>query len=75
MKTREERIDMKKYLKGIALYEQGLKNIQDAIGVFKDTSWGVPEYLDTLFGDGQGNEELWNLQKEVKHLKEDLETL
>jgi hypothetical protein len=60
------------YERGIELYKQGLENIEEAMVLFENSPWGIPEELDRLFGERQGNETLWNLQKEVSHLKEDI---
>jgi hypothetical protein len=61
------------YERGIELYKQGLENIEEAMVLFENSPWGIPEELDSLFGERQGNETLWNLQKEVSHLKEDMD--
>jgi len=61
------------YERGIELYKQALENIEEAMILFENSPWGLPEELDGLFGERQGNEALWNLQKEVSHLKEDME--
>lgn len=61
------------YERGIELYKQALENIEEAMVIFENSPWGIPEELDSLFGERQGNEALWNLQKEVRHLKEDMD--
>jgi hypothetical protein len=61
------------YERGIELYKQGLENIEEAMVLFENSPWGIPEELDSLFGERQGNEALWILQKEVSHLKEDMD--
>ena len=66
----KERLD---YEKGIELYRRALENIEEAMSFFENSPWGMPEELDNLFGERQGNEALWNLQKEVSHLKEDMD--
>ena len=66
----KERIE---YERGIELYKQALENIEEAMVLFENSPWGIPEELDRLFGERQGNESLWNLQKEVRHLKEDMD--
>lgn len=61
------------YERSIELYKQALENIEEAMILFENSPWGIPEELDMLFGERQGNETLWNLQKEVSHLKEDMD--
>jgi len=58
------------YEEGIKLYEDALDNIEKAILIFENTPWGIPEELGILFGERQGNEALWLLQKEVMDLSE-----
>jgi hypothetical protein len=67
--TEKERLE---YERGIELYTQALKHIDEAISIFTNSPWGVPEELDMLFGERQGNETLYSLQKEVNNLKEEL---
>jgi len=54
------------YERAIFLYEQGVDYLESAMEIF-EMSGEVPEELDNLFG-GQGNENLSNLQREVKRL-------
>ena len=65
-----ERLD---YERAVALYKQALENIEEAMVLFENSPLGMPEELDMLFGESEGNESLWNLQKEVTHLEEDMD--
>lgn len=66
----KERIE---YERGIELYKLALEKIEEAMILFENSPWGIPDELDRLFGNQQGNETLYTLQKEVEHLKEDIE--
>jgi len=65
--------ELLEYEKGIELYKRGLENIEEAMILFENSPWGIPEELNNLFGERQGNENLYTLQKEVSHLKEDMD--
>lgn len=56
------------YKAAIALYEQAVKNINDALILFK-ASDDIPVEFEMQFGDNNGNETLSNLEKEVKQIK------
>jgi FlaA1/EpsC-like NDP-sugar epimerase len=61
------------YERGIELYKQAIENIEEAMVLFENSPWGLPDEFDRLFGKRQGNEALWNLQKEVRYLKENMD--
>ena len=63
------------YEKGIELYKQGLNNIEEAMDIFENSKYGMPEYLEMYFSERQGNELLWTLQKEASYLKEDMDDI
>lgn len=73
MEKKLKHSDKTQIKKGIELYKQGLENIEKAMILFEKSPCGIPEELDRLFGERQGNETLWDLKKEVSHLKEDME--
>ena len=62
--------NIKLYEEAIVHYENALKMINEAYDKFYNSPWGLPEQFEMLFGERQGNETLYLLEKEVKHLKE-----
>ena len=57
------------YKEAIMLYKNALDMLESAIDIFENSPYGLPEELDMLFGESQGNETLYTLQKEVEYLE------
>lgn len=61
-------MDMQQYHDAIEMYRQAIDLLNHAYDLFENSPLGTPEEFDRLFGDRQGNETLYTLEKEVEYL-------
>jgi hypothetical protein len=61
-------MEIQQYHEAIDMYRQAIDLLNHAYELFENSPWGTPEEFDRLFGDRQGNETLYTLEKEAEYL-------